>query len=201
MSIWLITLPLISGFIGWVTNWLAIKMLFHPRLPKRILGVTYHGIFPKRQHVFAQKLGALVSKELINFSDFEQKLTQPKVLQLAEVHLEELLDQYLKTKLKEQMPLLSMFISEDTLVSLKSSIKSEFVKKLPSLIAKLSSGMRDELDVEKIVAEKVQNFSSDKLEQLLNDIMSTEFRFIEIIGAVLGFIIGCIQVAITWATM
>jgi len=33
MSPWLMLIPVISGFIGWVTNWVAIKMLFHPRKP------------------------------------------------------------------------------------------------------------------------------------------------------------------------
>jgi uncharacterized membrane-anchored protein YjiN (DUF445 family) len=50
---------------------------------------------------------------------------------------------------------------------------------------------------EKIVIDKVAGFSSDKLEEVLNNIMSKEFRFVEIIGAVLGFIIGLLQVLIT----
>ena len=37
----------------------------------------------------------------------------------------------------------------------------------------------------------------DKLEEVLNNIMSKEFRFVEVIGAVLGFIIGLLQVLIT----
>ena len=51
-----------------------------------------------------------------------------------------------------------------------------------------------DLDIEKIVIEKVNNFSSDKLEQILFSIMKKEFRFIEIIGAVLGFVIGLLQI-------
>jgi uncharacterized membrane protein YheB (UPF0754 family) len=47
------------------------------------------------------------------------------------------------------------------------------------------------------VVEKVAGFSSDKLESILMAIMAKEFRFVEIIGAVLGFLIGLLQVAIT----
>ncbi|MFM7359781.1 MAG: DUF445 domain-containing protein, partial [Actinomycetota bacterium] len=61
MQYWPIFLILISGFIGWITNWIAIKMLFHPRKPIRVLGLTLQGIFPKNQSQFAQKLGKLVS--------------------------------------------------------------------------------------------------------------------------------------------
>jgi F420-0:gamma-glutamyl ligase-like protein len=31
-------------------------MLFHPKVPVKILGITFHGIFPKRQKQFAEKL-------------------------------------------------------------------------------------------------------------------------------------------------
>jgi uncharacterized membrane protein YheB (UPF0754 family) len=46
----------------------------------------------------------------------------------------------------------------------------------------------------------VAGFSSDKLEEVLLQIMSKEFRFVEIIGAVIGFIIGLVQVIITQLT-
>jgi uncharacterized membrane protein YheB (UPF0754 family) len=57
--------------------------------------------------------------------------------------------------------------------------------------------LETQLDLEKIVTEKVYGFSSDKMEAILNQIMSKEFRFIELIGGVLGLLIGCVQVLIT----
>ena len=45
MNYWLILIPLISAFIGWFTNWIAIKMLFHPKEPKKILGITFPKVY------------------------------------------------------------------------------------------------------------------------------------------------------------
>ena len=58
-------------------------------------------------------------------------------------------------------------------------------------------GLASQLDLEQIVIEKVAGFSSDKLEQILNSIMAKEFRFVEIIGGVLGFLIGLLQILLT----
>jgi uncharacterized membrane protein YheB (UPF0754 family) len=44
----------------------------------------------------------------------------------------------------------------------------------------------------------VAGFSTDKLEDLLKGIMAREFRFVEIIGGVVGLLIGTVQVAITY---
>lgn len=190
-------LPFISAFIGWITNWVAIKMLFHPRVEKRFLGMKIQGIFPKRQQQFAEKLGTLVSKELISFDEIATKINSPatvgKALPVIETHVNHFID----TKLKEEIPLLSMFITGNTLDKIKKGIVQEVENMLPEMLNGLLNGMKTELDVEKIVVQKVAAFSSDKLEEILMGIMKREFKFVELVGAVLGFLIGLLQVALT----
>ncbi|WP_153799570.1 DUF445 domain-containing protein [Foetidibacter luteolus] len=197
MNIWLLSIPIISAFIGWFTNWIAIKMLFHPREPKKILGFTIQGIFPKRQHIFAEKLGKLVSQELLSFSDIEQKITNPenieKLMPLVERHI----DHFLRVKLAETMPVISMFIGDKTINQLKEIFIAELKLLFPELMKNYMQQLEHDLDLEKIVISKVASFSSGKLEDILNQIMSKEFRFVEILGGVLGFIIGIVQVLIT----
>jgi uncharacterized membrane protein YheB (UPF0754 family) len=200
MNYWLLIIPVISAFIGWVTNWVAIKMLFHPREPKRFLGITFHGIFPKRQQQFAEKLGKLVSAEFLSFSDIEQKISSPenlkKIMPMIETHI----DDFLRHKLSNEMPILSMFIGDKTINSLKEVFMKELEVLFPQVMKQYAANLKTELDLEHIVIQKVSNLSSDKLEEILYQIMSKEFRFVEIIGAVIGFIIGVMQVAITVLT-
>jgi uncharacterized membrane protein YheB (UPF0754 family) len=199
---WLfIIIPVISAFIGWFTNWIAIKMLFHPREPKKIFGITFQGIFPKRQQQFAMKLGKLVSNELLSFSEIEQKISNPanveKILPILETHI----DTFLRQKLVTEIPMLGMLIGDKTILQVKGVFMKELEELFPVLMQQYMTTLQHDLDLEKIVFEKVGSFSSDKLEDILNQIMSSEFRFVEIIGAVLGFIIGLIQVVITYTTM
>jgi uncharacterized membrane protein YheB (UPF0754 family) len=201
MNWWLISIPIISGFIGWVTNWVAIKMLFHPRNPVKFLGLTFHGIFPKRQQQFAEKLGKLVSEELLSFSEIEQKIINPanlkKMMPLVESHV----DDFLRNKLSDVFPVISMFIGDKTISQFKGFFMTELEALFPILMQRYMKNLQEELDLEKIVVEKVAGFSSDKLEEILMGIMSKEFRFVEILGGVLGFLIGLIQVAITIFTL
>ncbi len=199
MTYGLYLLPLISAFIGWFTNFLAIKMLFHPREPKKILWFTLQGIFPKRQQQFAEKLGKLVSEELLSFSDIEEKITHPDNIKNLMPLVEEHIDQFLRVKLPKQMPIISMFIGDKTINELKGVFISELETLFPVIMKNYMHNLQSELDLEKIVTEKVSNFSSDKLEQVLTSIMSKEFRFVEIIGGVLGFLIGLLQVFMTMA--
>lgn len=200
MNYWIVLIPFISAFIGWFTNWIAIKMLFHPKEPKKILGIRFQGIFPKRQRQFAEKLGSLVSTELISFAEIESKIVSPenvkKLLPLAEGKI----DEFLRNKLSVVFPMFSMFVGDNTINQLKGVFMTELETLFPELIKSYMKNLESELDFEKMVTEKVYGFSSDKMEIVLNQIMSKEFRFVEIIGGVLGFIIGLFQVLLTLLT-
>jgi uncharacterized membrane protein YheB (UPF0754 family) len=197
MNYWLLTIPVISAFIGWVTNWIAIKMLFHPREPKKILGITFQGIFPKRQKQFAEKLGKLVSNEFLSFTDIEQKISDPQNLKMVMPLIEKHVDEFLRIRLNDEMPVISMFIGDKTITKLKIAFMKEIETLFPNVMKQFAGNLKKELDLEHIVIEKVSSFSSDKLEEILYQIMSKEFKFVEIIGAVIGFIIGVLQVLLT----
>lgn len=200
MNYWLFIIPVISAFIGWITNWVAIKMLFHPREPRKFLGITFQGIFPKRQQQFAEKLGKLVSNEFLSFTDIEEKISSPENLKKVMPFIEQHIDEFLRHKLSDEMPVISMFIGDKTINKMKGAFMKELELIFPQLMKQFAGNLKTELDLEHIVINKVSNFSSDKLEELLYQIMSKEFRFVEIIGAVIGFIIGIVQIIITQLT-
>lgn len=200
MNFWLILIPLISAFIGWFTNWIAIKMLFHPREPKKILGIVFHGIFPKRQRQFAEKLGKLVATELLSFREIEEKITDPSNITKLMPLVEEKIDLFLMEKLSSVFPMISMFIGQNTITQLKTVFMNELETLFPEIIGAYMKNLESQLDFEKIVTEKVSGFSSDKMELILNQIMSKEFRFVEIVGGIVGLLIGMVQVLITLLT-
>jgi uncharacterized membrane protein YheB (UPF0754 family) len=197
MTWWLYTIPFISAFIHWLTIWMALKLLFHPRRPKKILGFTLHGVFPKRQRQIAESLGRIVGKELLSFGDIEQTITNPdnvqRILPLAEEHI----DHFLRVRLKESMPMIAMFIGDKTINQLKEVFMKELAELFPVIMKNYVTHLKDDLDLERIVVDKIANFSSDRLETMLNDILTKEFRFVEVIGAALGFFIGIVQILLT----
>lgn len=193
----LILIPIISALIGWFTNWIAIKMLFHPKIPIKIVGITFQGIFPKKQKQFAENLGKVVSNELLSFKEIEEKISNPNNVQKIMPLVEEHIDNFLRVKLTQQMPMISMFIGNKTIEQLKTVFITELQELFPKVMSNYMGKLQNDLDLEKIVTEKVNNFSSDKLEDILNSIMKKELKFVEILGGILGFIIGIFQVLIT----
>jgi uncharacterized membrane protein YheB (UPF0754 family) len=145
---------------------------------------------------FAQHEGDVLGRHLVKH--IESKITDGSNLQQVMPIVETHIDNFLRNKLAAEMPIISMFIGDKTIEQLKSVFMKELEALFPVLMANYMDKLKHQLDLEAIVTEKVSNFSSDKLEEILQAIMSKEFRFIEVIGAVLGLLIGLIQVLITW---
>lgn len=189
--------PFIAAFIGWFTTWLAFYMLFNPRKPIHIFGLKIQGIFPKRQHVFAAKLGKVVANELLNFDDIARQIKDPAQLEAVMPDIDKHVNTFLHEKLKEKLPVIAMFVGQGMLDKVKEGLMEEIRIMLPEVIGKYVDNLATKIDVEKMVTDKVASFSSDKLEEILSVVMKKEFRFVEAICGVFGFIIGLVQLALT----
>ena len=93
-------------------------------------------------------------------------------------------------------PMVGMFLNDETMKTVKGMLSKELDEMLPKLIETTSSQLECSLDFKCLVQDKVECFSMEQLEGILFGIMKKEFKFIEFIGGVLGFIIGLIQMVI-----
>jgi uncharacterized membrane protein YheB (UPF0754 family) len=197
MNWWLlIIIPLLSAFIGWASNWLLIKLLFHPQKPVRLPGFTIQGIYPKRQKQLAAQLSALVSKELFSFTELEARITHPDNFKKIMPTVEEHVDDFLRNKLKEAFPMIGMLIGDRTISTLKTIFMNELETLFPVIMKAYMQNLQKELDVEKLISDKIATFTPDKLETILYQTMGKELRLSGLVGAAVGLIMGLVQVGI-----
>lgn len=192
----LLSLPIISALIGWLTNYIAIKMLFHPRQPLKLGIFTMQGILPRRQADIAVQLGRIVATDLLSSDDLIERLTNDRSRTVYRDFVDAEAEKFIYQKLYKAIPLSRVFLREKTVARLKESLVDELLEKLPDMISRLTEPETGSLDIQHMVETQVLAFSTDRLEKMLHDILAKEFRFIEVLGAVLGFLIGAVQM--TW---
>lgn len=71
-----ITIPAIGGLIGLTTNWLAVKMIFRPVKPRRLLFFKLHGLIARRQAELAKAIGRVVGNHLVEHKDVLKSLNK-----------------------------------------------------------------------------------------------------------------------------
>jgi uncharacterized membrane protein YheB (UPF0754 family) len=145
----------------------------------------------------AEKLGKLVAEELFSIQEVTLKLKELATSEESMDLVGKRIEKTIREKLVKSFPMLAMFLTDDMVEKVTNLFKAELQDFLAESAQDIGNKLEESLDVKELVREKVEAFSSDKLEEILFSIMRKEFRFIEMIGAVLGFLIGCVQVGLT----
>lgn len=189
----LYAIPFISAAIGYITNYLAIKMLFYPRKPVSFLFFKIQGIFPKRKTVLARRMARLVAEELLSMEQLKEEVDRQATQGQIREAIESEIEQYLRDKITTLNPIVKTFITENRVVKLRDKICEEIESFIPRITHQFFTRL-DTVNLEQLVYEQVASFTSDKLEYMMMSVIQKELRFIELAGAMLGFIIGLIQV-------
>ena len=289
--------PIIGAIIGYITNFIAVKMLFHPYKPIKIFGFTLPftpGIIPKRKPRLAKAISNAVGNKLFTENDLEDILCSDEIKETVSDAIcnkaEELISKapaeialsltseenaekiknkacsFISSKVmesareidigsiiaekgfdvikekKSSMGMLGMFISDDLISGLLEQLKSkvnEFIEtdgeklicskanekmnsvfllpigesigveeidkasvkeKIESVycetVKRALSSLEGKIDIASVVEKKVNDMSVKELEDLCMSVMKRELGAIINLGAVIGFVIGIINVFI-----
>lgn len=188
----LVLFPLIGAAIGWLTNRLAIQMLFRPRNPVRILWWTLQGLIPRRQAELATRVAEIVETEL-----FTQHLIRNEISRMdLRPHLQQLATNIVWDRLAPRLrsiPLLGNLVNDKLLYNLNKIALEALAAETEPLLEKVSTEVERHIAVRRIVEERIHGFDLDQLEGIVRKLAHQEFRSIEILGGVIGFLVGMIQ--------
>lgn len=190
------SIPFITAFIGWLTNWVAIKMLFRPQNPSRFMGLfPWQGLIPKRRNELAEQIAEVIERELISNHVIRDRISQVNITPQLSATVSRLVRERLATKLRD-IPLVGNFINDKAIDSLERMALEEVAQEGPLLMSKVADQFESHFDVRNLVKTRIHAFDLDRLEAIVNEVALREFRTIERLGAILGFTIGCAQLGL-----
>jgi uncharacterized membrane protein YheB (UPF0754 family) len=189
----LISIPFVTALIGWFTNWIAIRMLFRPRQPIGFLGINVQGLIPRRQKDLAVRTAEIIESEILQKHAIRQAILKLDL----EPHMQQLIQTMIERKLKsklETIPFLGNFINDQTIEMVKQIALESISEELPSMIENVANDLESKIDIKKMVEERMNDLDLEALEAIVQKVASKEFRVIENLGALLGFLVGLMQV-------
>lgn len=193
MDSWIywVTLPAVGALIGYATNRLAVQMIFRPIEPKKVLGIKIQGLIGRRQAELAKSIGAVVGDHLVRPEDLAGALDK---IDLEEV-VDRAFEQGLAPKVEElrRLPLVGGFLTDERVADLRRHAVAGVVKNKASLAAAMQKGLEDGVDVHQLVESKVASFPVARIEQLILQVAAKELRAIELLGGLLGGLVGLVQ--------
>lgn len=193
------SLPFVSALIGWFTNKVAVWMLFHPKAPVNILGFKWQGLIPRRQKEIAEQTGEVIEKEILQKHVLAASLRNMNLTPHFHTFIDELVGKALVTRLRA-MPFIGGFLNDGLVDQFTAMAKEELDIHAEPFIEKVAVEVENQVHVKQLVEDRINELDLDELEQLVHRIAAKEFRRIELLGGVLGFLIGVVQLLMLWAT-
>ena len=193
----LLIMIFISATIGWITNWVAIKMLFRPHKEINFCLFKIQGLIPKRRAEIGSGIANIIQNELISVKDVISNIDREEFSKRLDSSIDEVLEKNLKAKVKEKFPILQMFFSDRMAKDVSNTIKDIIMENQEKIFEIFSNYAEENINFEVIISNKISNFSLDKLEEIITFLAKKELKHIEIIGAILGMLIGAVQYLIT----
>ena len=193
----LLIMIFISATIGWITNWVAIKMLFRPHKEINFGLFKIQGLIPKRKAEIGSGIADIIQNELISVKDVISNIDREEFSKRLNSSIDKVLEKNLKGKVKEKFPVLQMFFSDRMAKDVSNTIKDIIMENQEKIFEIFSNYAEENIDFEIIISDKISNFSLDKLEEIVTLLAKKELKHIEVIGAILGGLIGVAQYLIT----
>ncbi len=192
-----IFLPIVGAIIGWITNIIALRLLFRPLHPLAIplINFNFQGLIPRRKRELARSIGDIIEKELFSKKDIINQVNYNAMQKEMLNATETIIKKWSEEKLSNFIPArIKTAIREHVTDLVKKEISAHLRKVMEDMVNKAW----DEIEVSEMIEDKLNNISIERVEQMILFVASRELKHIEYLGAVLGFIIGFVQAFVVY---
>ena len=194
---WLL-FPAVGALIGYGTNYLAVRMLFRPRRPRNVLGWRVQGLIPKRRGEIAVRIGEIVSQDLVSPERLRQTLLRPEMVKPLRRQIKQRVDAFTDQQFEKLPPVIRAVVPDALREGISDAIVREIFAALPELLEKMAAQAKENFNVHGMVVERIRNLDLGHFEQMVLRIARRELRTIEILGGVIGLLVGVAQAALAY---
>ena len=186
-----VLLALVGGVIGWVTNILAIKLMFRPINPIKIPIINFEivGLIPKRKNEIAKNIGEVVAKELLSIDD----IINSAITEDDKIIFSQLVKNKIRKLVAEKMDFIPAPFRMMVQAPVDNIIEQEVDGALKEIEGEVIDHIKNRVDIEKLVAEKINELDLQELERIIVSVAKKELKHIEVLGFILGAAIGIVQ--------
>jgi uncharacterized membrane protein YheB (UPF0754 family) len=183
----------VGGFVvGFLTNWLAISLIFRPLRPRRILFWKVQGLFLKRQHEISDVWARLVAEELITVEKVADAMINgrhgDRTRAIIQKHLRPLLDNSVVMKLTTQVT-----VGMTGYTDLKKAMNQKAVVATHDVFSDPTFNRERAPVVASALAEQMKALGPEEFQDILRPAFREEELQLMLVGGVLGLLAGAIQ--------
>jgi uncharacterized membrane protein YheB (UPF0754 family) len=201
MVIWLIypawwQLPVGGLIVGYLTNDLALRMIFQPQTPINIFGFKLQGLFIKRQKEVAKAYAKIIADNIMTMPNISEQIFKgqsvDKMIKIIEKHVSQSVD----NTAGFSSSLIKFTTGSQAYENIKLVTTQRVVEATPQYIHVIFDYAKQALDIEHTLREKMGGLPAPEFVGFLRPVFQEDEMKLIIIGAILGMLAGFLQLLI-----
>lgn len=198
MTLWVLfheplIMPAFGLIVGWFTDWLALKLIFNPKEPVRILGIEFQGLFLKRRKEVAADYGALIADEIITPKKVIEAILRGPMSDRVFAMVRKQVQLSLDRNTGLARPLVVLSVGTTRYQDMKRTITAKIMERLPESMTYVEDYARDTMDIRNLLVRKMQDLDELQFEALIRPAFEQDEWILITVGALLGFTMGEVQ--------
>jgi uncharacterized membrane protein YheB (UPF0754 family) len=191
-------LPACGVVVGWITNLLAIYMIFEPVEPRKFGPLLVHGLFLRRQREVADVYAGIIAEDIVTIGNIGEQLMQgprsDRTRVMLEASLRPAVDRAAGGTVTREAVRLAVGSREyDTI---KESVAAEAAHYTMTPLTDPDFSRRQSDRIEELLSGRMRQMSYPDFVELLRSAIREDEWLLYLHGAVLGFGAGLLHLAI-----
>jgi uncharacterized membrane protein YheB (UPF0754 family) len=195
VNVWWL-LPILGVFIGYVTNWVALWMIYEPAEPEQVGPVRLHGLFIRRQPEVAGVYARIVADEILTVSEFGGELLHGPQSDRTRVLIESAMRPAIDRALGPARTPVRVAIGSRDYEAIRESFAAEPVEAVMTPLSDPEFSRRQSDTMRELIAERMQAMRPRDFGEMLRTATREDEWLLLLHGAVLGLAGGLVHLAI-----
>ena len=187
-------LPAFGAFIGLVSDWIALQLLFRPLHPIKILGIRVQGLFISRQKEVARDYAEIIAKQLLTPANIVEEILRgpfaDRVVEMIQRHVTTATDD----RLGIAKPLVVYALSVERFQEMRKFMVARVLELIPEASHYVEKYAMDAMDINHTIVAGMDRLTPEEFEGMLRPAFKEDEKTLVLAGAALGFLIGELQV-------
>ncbi len=190
-------MPAFGFLVGFVSDYVALNMLFRPLEQKRFLGIfPFHGVLHAKRDKITQGYAHILAQDIFAPEViFEAILNGPTADRLFSTIQREI-SAAIDAQTGPAQPLVKLAIGTQRYRAAKDTVVARVIELIPETMSQAKGYAERTFDVENLIVDKMSQLTSEQYESIMRPVFKDDEWLMISVGAVLGGIVGEIQVLV-----
>jgi len=189
-------LPIAGVIIGYVTNLLAIKMIFEPAEERRIGPFKLHGLFLRRQPEVAEVYGEIIAEDIVTIGNIGDDLLNGPRSDRTRYMIETAMRPAIDRAVGPAKTAVRVAVGTETYDTIRESVATEAVEYTMTPLTDEEFNRRQSDAVRTLITARMRELSPADFAEMLRTAMREDEWLLYLHGAVLGFAAGVLHLLI-----